>query len=159
MKILVAVDENPSARTAFEKVIEIVKPGDEVFLIAVAEDVTKYLVDFVASNPNQLQAMLENIKTTLRGVLQEYGKILSTLNIAHKCMLGCGGISDVVCYEAKKLNVDLIVVGRRGLSAWQRTFVDSQSSSIAHHAPCAVLVVRTKEEIKKSSPARAELLE
>jgi len=43
---------------------------------------------------------------------------------------------------AERDDVDLMVVGHRGISGLQRRLLGSVSEHVAHHAPCSVLVVR-----------------
>ena len=43
---------------------------------------------------------------------------------------------------AESWKADLIVVGSHGYGFWERALLGSVSSSIVHHAPCSVLVVR-----------------
>ena len=39
-------------------------------------------------------------------------------------------------------DVDLIVVGSRGLSEWKALLLGGVSDQVAHHAHCSVLIVR-----------------
>jgi nucleotide-binding universal stress UspA family protein len=47
---------------------------------------------------------------------------------------------------AEEWKADLIVVGSHGYSRWERLLLGSVSSSVVHHAPCSVLVVRVPAE-------------
>jgi len=53
---------------------------------------------------------------------------------------------NVICSEANKEKVDLIVVGSRGLSTARRTILGSVSDYIAHHASSPVCVVPPSEK-------------
>jgi nucleotide-binding universal stress UspA family protein len=44
---------------------------------------------------------------------------------------------------AKRLDADLVVVGNRGMKGAKRFLLGSVPNSVAHHAPCAVLIVKT----------------
>jgi nucleotide-binding universal stress UspA family protein len=54
-----------------------------------------------------------------------------------------GGPADVLLGVASELDADLIVVGSRGLTSPARFVLGSVAGSIAHHAPCDVLIVQT----------------
>lgn len=49
--------------------------------------------------------------------------------------------ADALIGVAERVDADLVVVGSRGLGTARRAFLGSVSSKIAHHAPCAVLIV------------------
>ena len=44
---------------------------------------------------------------------------------------------------ATRLEADLVVVGNRGMKGPKRFLLGSIPNSVAHHAPCAVLIVKT----------------
>jgi nucleotide-binding universal stress UspA family protein len=49
---------------------------------------------------------------------------------------------DAVCGVAERIDADLIVVGNRGMTGAKR-ILGSVPNSIAHHAPCSVLIAST----------------
>ena len=52
---------------------------------------------------------------------------------------------EVLIDTAKELDADLIVVGSRGLSSHAHFILGSVAASVAHHAPCDVLVAHTTD--------------
>lgn len=54
-----------------------------------------------------------------------------------------GEPSEVLIEAAKDFGADLIVIGSRGLSSHAHFILGSVASSVAHHAPCDVLVAHT----------------
>jgi nucleotide-binding universal stress UspA family protein len=48
----------------------------------------------------------------------------------------------VIIEYAKKNNVDLIVIGSRGLSKFKRLLLGSVADALVSHAPCPVMVIR-----------------
>lgn len=54
-----------------------------------------------------------------------------------------GDPAEVLLEAAKDFDADLIVVGSRGLSSHAHFLLGSVASSVAHHAPCDVLVAHT----------------
>ncbi len=58
--------------------------------------------------------------------------------------LHAGDPADVICRRARELDVDLIVVGSRGLGTLDRFLLGSVSAAVAQRAPCSVLVVRPR---------------
>jgi nucleotide-binding universal stress UspA family protein len=56
-----------------------------------------------------------------------------------------GEPAEVLLAAAKDFDADLIVVGSRGLSSHAHLILGSVASSVAHHAPCDVLVAHTTD--------------
>lgn len=54
-----------------------------------------------------------------------------------------GEPADVLLAAAKEHHADLIVVGSRGLTSHAHFILGSVAASVAHHAPCDVLVAHT----------------
>ena len=63
-----------------------------------------------------------------------------TLKISHEII--DGPPSQVIVEEAESWGADLIVMGSRGLGAWNRLLLGSVSSAVVHHAKCSVEIVR-----------------
>jgi nucleotide-binding universal stress UspA family protein len=53
-----------------------------------------------------------------------------------------GGAADVLIKVAETVGADLIVVGNKGMQGARRV-LGSVPNSVAHHAPCSVLIVKT----------------
>ena len=54
-----------------------------------------------------------------------------------------GDPAHVLLEAAKDFDADLIVVGSRGLTSHAHFILGSVAASVAHHAPCDVLVAHT----------------
>ncbi|XP_042387736.1 universal stress protein A-like protein [Zingiber officinale] len=53
-----------------------------------------------------------------------------------------GDPKETICQVAEQMDVDLLVVGSRGLSKIKRAILGSASDYCAHHAKCPVLIVK-----------------
>jgi nucleotide-binding universal stress UspA family protein len=51
-------------------------------------------------------------------------------------------VVETILQEATKNNVDLIVLGTRGLTRFKELLIGSVSSGVVNHASCSVLIVR-----------------
>jgi nucleotide-binding universal stress UspA family protein len=56
-----------------------------------------------------------------------------------------GSPADVLLETAEDFGADLIVVGSKGLTGAAGIVLGSVASSIAHHAPCDVMIIHTDE--------------
>nr|GME20772.1 universal stress protein A-like protein [Ipomoea batatas] len=64
-----------------------------------------------------------------------------------------GDPKDKICQAAEEMNVDLLVVGSRGLGNITRAFLGSVSDYCAHYAHCPVLIVKpTPKESPRVAP-------
>jgi len=54
-----------------------------------------------------------------------------------------GDAADAILDVAEERDADLIVVGNRGTTGTSRFLLGSVPNKISHHAPCAVLIIRT----------------
>jgi nucleotide-binding universal stress UspA family protein len=55
-----------------------------------------------------------------------------------------GDAADAILDVAEEQRSDLIVIGNKGMTGATRFLLGSVPNKISHHAPCSVLIVRTK---------------
>ncbi|KAL1204727.1 Universal stress protein A-like protein [Cardamine amara subsp. amara] len=60
-----------------------------------------------------------------------------------------GDAKEMISETVDQLNVDLLVVGSRGLGKFKRAFLGSVSDYCAHHAHCPILIVKPPKELTK----------
>lgn len=54
-----------------------------------------------------------------------------------------GDPAEGILNVAEEANADLIVVGNKGMTGARRFLLGSVPNNVSHHAPCAVMIVRT----------------
>jgi len=64
------------------------------------------------------------------------------VSVELKCYEATGSVGSQICQIAQDLNVDLIVLGRKGHNAITEALLGSVSNHVMHHAPCAVLIIQ-----------------
>ena len=86
----------------------------------------------------------EELKDSHKKMLEEaLGEIKKkNPNLKTSAKLAKGNAADRIIEMAKEENVDLIVVGSRGMSGVKRFFLGSVSHNVAHHCECPVLIVK-----------------
>ena len=67
---------------------------------------------------------------------------LEQCGIEPKLVEGLGEPAEAIVDTARENGADLVIVGTRGENAAKRALMGSVSTSVLHHAPCDVLVVR-----------------
>lgn len=136
MKILVPVDGSPNALKALETAADWAKahtPSKVLILAAVPVfadlEEGRYIEEKLEKQAN---AALAQAKARA----QELGLIFSTF-------LAKGpSVAEEIVETAKREQVDLIVIGSRGLGAKTSSFVGSTASKVVAYSPCSVMVVK-----------------
>ncbi len=131
-KILVAVDGSKHADKALEYAVQLAKKySASLALLHVEEDKLiriggPQVVDCVGTIG---ECILKDASTKIEGVAVDK-------------LLEVGSPAETIIKIAKKGNVDLIVVGSRGLSSIRRFLLGSVSDDISLHSRSSVLIVR-----------------
>ncbi|MGQ9834294.1 MAG: universal stress protein [Candidatus Villigracilaceae bacterium] len=135
--ILLGVDGSAHALKAAKVAGELTRTmGANLRIVTAYDPVPDYL-----GEPNLLDTIAARQKHAdeiLRAALKEVGP---TPNEVKTEMLE-GSAAEVIIEVANTRQVDLIVVGSRGLGQLVGLLLGSQSQKIIQHAPCPVLVVR-----------------
>ena len=146
MKILLAVDGSSCSDAAVEEVKKRPwPPQSEVKIITAVETPVMAgigLEPWPADYYEELQKTArEAAKIAIDNAARKLNEISDkTLKISHE-IIG-GPPRQVIVEEAEAWGADLIVMGSRGLGAWNRLLLGSVSSAVVHHAKCCVEVVR-----------------
>lgn len=119
-KILIATDGSETAAKAVGR-------GREV-AGAVGADV----VVFTVGSLKQSEGVLADAATTFAG---------TGLNV--ETLAEEGDPASAILDVAEAVGADLIVVGNKGMTGARRFFLSAVPNKVAHHARCAVLVVKT----------------
>jgi nucleotide-binding universal stress UspA family protein len=87
-----------------------------------------------------------------RTQLIRLGKKLVGSDVKLTAMTDSGSAHAEIVKVAKKLDVDLIIMGTRGICANEHTSLGSTAQKVVRDAPCPVLVVRRKQHEFVSRP-------
>ncbi|MCM3903907.1 MAG: universal stress protein [Pyrinomonadaceae bacterium] len=149
MKILLAVDGSADSAAAVEEVAQRPwPPQSEVKVITAAE--TPLMVGMEPWVPSQEyfdqveRAVREAAQAVIDAALEKLKTIEDkTLKISSETIQGSP--REAIVEEAEHWGADLIVMGSRGLGAWNRLLLGSVSSAVVHHAKCSVEIVRRSQ--------------
>jgi len=155
MKILLAVDGSADSDAAVDEVAHRPwPPQSEVKVITAAETHLMVGMEPWAPSPQYFEELDKSVREAAKAVIESsLLKLKSTedkkLEITSEIIQGSP--RQVIVDEAERWGADLIVMGSRGLGAWNRLLLGSVSSAVVHHAKCSVEIVRksqTKEPDK-----------
>ncbi len=134
-KILVAVDGSEFTDTIVDQAISMGRICNSVI---VAISVIPFFSDYISSAAQLEEELSKNTRKLLEKVK---GRI-------EKENIGCETLVRIdeqphepIVQEARKRNVDLIVMGTRGMTGLKRVLMGSVAQKVIGHAPCPVMVV------------------
>jgi nucleotide-binding universal stress UspA family protein len=145
-KMLLATDGSEGAEMATRAAIELAEgTGSELHVVYV-EPFPDFMKKNGAGTPGydrELYEMIEEeARETLRKLVWRVKVAGGTVADSH---LRMGAVAEQIVTFAGELEVDLIIVGSRGLPGIRRTLAGSVSESVFRHAHCPVMVVRAKD--------------
>lgn len=146
-KILVAVDGSEHADHALNYALDLAeKYSASLELLTVLHYVyISYDIDSTGFiRPPVVQEWIEAQRAqhekVLSQALEKVKKRQPNLNVSTKLVEGRP--ADKIVEAAKEENVDMIVMGSRGLGGVKQLFLGSVSDRVADEAPCPVLIVK-----------------
>jgi len=156
-RILLATDGSEGADLAASRAVDLARrTGSELHLVHVG-----CAPVFLKGEPGAggyERMLLEEIEDEARELLRKLSWRVKVAggNVA-EAHLGMGEVDLEIVGLARKLGVDLIVMGCRGRRGIRRAIGGSVSDAVIRRAPCPVLVVPTNELAQ--TPERAALLQ
>jgi nucleotide-binding universal stress UspA family protein len=139
MKILVPVDGSAYSLKAVETACDLAKAQApaSIVLTAVAVQIPELEEGVYIAEKMKVQAEIALAKA--KEVAQGKG-------VTAEVFLATGASpADEIVRVAKDQQVDLIVIGSRGLAGKTRSFLGSTASQVVTYSPCSVLVVKTRD--------------
>ncbi|KAF8109522.1 hypothetical protein N665_0095s0089 [Sinapis alba] len=95
--------------------------------------------------------MIESVKKTQQetsaALLSRALQMCRAKQIRSETLVFEGDAKEMICQAVEQMQVDLLVVGSRGLGKIRRAFIGSVSDYCAHHANCPILIVKPPKEM------------
>ena len=149
MRVILATDGTKQSEAAIEITRTLnLKHGDEIRIISVVDMALPLSVDIYAGYQPSTEEIENTVKANAEKVLEITGlklrEIFAGKGISVVTELLNGSPESRIVEKAEETQADLIIVGSHGYNRWERLLLGSVSDSVIHHAPCSVLVVRSK---------------
>lgn len=150
MKILVATDGTEHSREALDAVLFLnLSDGDEIKIISVVDMAIPPAVDLYGGFLPATDEFESAVRSNIEKIVEESHQHLRNKILNEKIYISTetlsGSPESRIVETAEEINADLIIVGSHGYNRWERLLLGSVSDSVVHHAPCSVLVVRSKK--------------
>jgi nucleotide-binding universal stress UspA family protein len=147
MKILLAVDGSSYGDAAINEITERPwPPGSAIKVITAAEMPVPVGMEPFAASPAYFEELDKSVRKAAQTVIDRALAKLETIEdktLKISSQIIHGPPRQVIVEEAENWGADLIVMGSRGLGAWNRLLLGSVSSAVVHHAKCSVEIVRS----------------
>ncbi len=135
-KLLVGYDGSKQADKAVEIAFSLAQSTDcQILIFAVArppEPATRVEVD----------AMLDDAREHFEESFERITKHAEQLGVSLQTAIAVGHPIQQIVHRAEADHVDLIILGRRGMSRFEKMLVGSTSEKVLRYAHCPVMVVR-----------------
>jgi nucleotide-binding universal stress UspA family protein len=135
-KILVGFDGSAQSEKATESAL------------ALAQSLDSSLLLFAVARPPEpatmveLDAMLDDAREHFEEQFKKIIQRAKDLGVEMQTDIAVGHPVEQIVHRAETDHVDLIVLGRRGKSRWEKMLVGSTAEKVLRYAHCPVLVVR-----------------
>lgn len=149
MKILIATDGSDYSEAAIEEACAFLKPhATKVLCLSAYENPLPVAIEPGFYNGEYYQAMADNLRQAAEGNVKEAERQIrmhfSDAEVPVTTEVAEGYADKCIIEKAVNWKADLIVVGSHGRGFWGR-MLGSVSDGVVHHAPCSVLVVRSRD--------------
>lgn len=141
-RILVATDGSEGADLALNKAVAIAKRNNaKLFVLHVLDT---RAIQATSSSDIHFREALRTLGDRVMEEAKDYATGQGLTEV--ETILEMGSPKYVIAEDIpKRENIDLIVMGAKGMGAVERFFMGSVSENVIRHASCDVLVVRPKE--------------
>jgi nucleotide-binding universal stress UspA family protein len=133
--VVVGADQSDTATEAVRQAIELVKLTDGRLHIVSAYRPQQ----FTTSGGEQRELDSGDLAES---VLADHASRARAAGIEAQTHARSGPAAEAICEVAAEVDADLIVVGNKGMVGVRRV-LGSVPNSVAHHAPCSVLIANT----------------
>ena len=147
MKVLLATDGSRVGAAAVDK-LKMFRLGsaDEICIISIVDMALPLAIDVYGGYLPDTSEIEKTAKENAKKLVAETKEVVEGFfpegrpKVSTDILFGTP--ESRIVEMAEQISADLIVMGSHGYNRWERLLLGSVSSSVVHHAPCSVLVVR-----------------
>ena len=142
--IVVGTDGSETAATAVDAAVGLAQlSAAGLEIVSAYEPVSNQrLREEARQMPPDLQWMI-NRRADVDATLHHAAERARAAGVTAETHAREGDPADAILDVAEELGADLIVVGNKGMTGAKRFLLGSVPNKISHHAPCAVMIIRT----------------
>jgi nucleotide-binding universal stress UspA family protein len=143
--IVVGTDGSETAGEAVRQAAELARLlGAHVHLVCAYEPAPSLATRELGEGaPEPVEWALGPPREAVDATLNKAAEVFAQAGVAVELYARRGDAADAILDVAEERGADLIIVGSRGTTGTSRFLLGSVPNKISHHAPCAVLIIRT----------------
>ena len=142
--IVVGTDGSETASEAVRQAAQLAAAlGARVHLVCVYEPVPASEEPPPGGDAHSESGWVLRPREAVDATLEEAAAVFAQAGVAVERYAQRGDPADAILDVAEERGADLIIVGNRGQTGAKRFLLGSVPNRISHHAPCAVLIIRT----------------
>ena len=142
--IVVGTDGSETAREAVRQAAQLAATlGARVHLVCVYEPVPSTQEAVGESDVHAESGWVLRPREAVEATLDDAAAVFAAAGVEVERYAQRGDPADAILDVAEERDADLIIVGNRGQTGAKRFLLGSVPNRISHHAPCAVLIIRT----------------
>jgi nucleotide-binding universal stress UspA family protein len=142
--IVVGTDGSETASEAVRQAAELAaRLGARVHLVCVYEPVPSAQEPDDALDVHPESGWVLRPREAVDATLEAAAAVFAAAGVEVDRYAQRGDPADAILDVAEERGADLIIVGNRGRTGAKRFLLGSVPNRISHHAPCAVLIIRT----------------
>lgn len=136
-RILLATDGSEHAREAVEHAIGLAQVCDAtLYVVSVVETRTAY--DAVVADPEEIRA---NLKQVAEDAIDDATELADAAGVQTRDVLEEGVPAEEIIEVVEREDIDLVVLGERGHSAFKTVMLGSTAETVVHETDVPVTVV------------------
>ena len=145
MKILIGVDDSPCSKAALEYVKAMKwQAGTKFVVFAASVPAIAYtMVD--AGGMTWMKTAEEEMTVAAEELTARVERELRDTGLATEAKVVQGDPREAIVDAARMMGADMVVVGSHGRTGLGKLVMGSVASHVVAHAPCTVMVVKTKK--------------
>lgn len=147
LKVLIPVDGSPSSRYSIEKAIAtgIAKEAEvHIMTVITPTHATPTRNPYMAAE--MVTELADANRKNAESVLEDAKKSLSTIAEPKTAVIREGNPAEEILKYAEEIGSNLVVMGNRGLSTFNKVLLGSVSQKVLTHSCCSVLIVKEPVE-------------
>jgi nucleotide-binding universal stress UspA family protein len=143
--IVAGTDGSDTAVEAVRQATELARTlGARIYLVSAYEPVPESRLRAERFQvPEDLQWMI-NPREDVERTLEQGADAMRAAGVEVETLAREGDPADAILDVAEEKGADLIVIGNKGMTGAKRFLLGSVPNKVSHHAPCSVMIIRTR---------------